>query len=559
MDLKAPFELTGATLLSWGLQLALIARVAAPGAGRIALPRMALAVGLLAVTAGWIWRLAYAFVLASGGFRFWVGDDAVRWLRAWQWSQHPFLTLPGDPWLPGPYALLGSAMAAIGDPMAATRLLASLACALPLLGVLMLSLALCRSVALGVCAVALLTPHWLHILLGTGAMTELPVTGLVLIGLSLQIQALRDPSPRNARAWLGAACFALATSLHLVAWFLVAVAQAGLLIAALRAGEGPPQRRLLRWAGPALLSGAFCLFWLGALWAATGSPFSQLEEARETHIFRYGRRGDWLGNSRIYPAALLYSVWSMAPLAIYGLARALLPRNPGGAATRGVGLGVLAVLLLMMASSASGTNVTPFRSVVPLAAALVPLAVAAIFVEKPTQAPAPQAVGPRWRAAWPLALAALVLASFADTQHRKVFASQRLVDVAWTNPRVVLPEGLDLSDTFALGSWMRREFMGYGSLSEANLSQPIRLFVAADHPFHWFEWLFLQYAIGDPGRTASAQRTFEEVPDLRSEVLALRPQQLLISNQPVRSPRVRELFRVGRYVVYEGRPGRGAS
>jgi hypothetical protein len=549
VDLTAPFQLTGATLLSWGLQLALIARVAAPGAGRIALPRMALPAGLLAVAAGWIWRLVYAFVLASGGFRFWVGDDAVRWLRAWQWSQHPFLTLPGDPWLPGPYALLGSLMWIVGDPMLATRLLASLTCALPLVGVLMLSLALFRSVALGVCAVALLTPQWLHILLGTGAMTEMPVTGLVLIGLSLQIVALRDPTGRNGRAWLGAACFALATSLHLVAWFLVAVAQAGLLIAALRGGEGPPLRRLQRWAGPALLSGAFGIFWLGALWVSTGSPFSQLEQARDTHIFRYGRRGDWLGNSRIHPAALLYSLWSMAPLAIYALARALRRGNPGGPASRGVALGVLAALLLLMLTAASGTNVTPFRTVVPLAAALVPLAVAAIFVERP----APMEGAPRWRAAGSLALAALVLASFTWTQHRKIFASQRLVDVAWTHPRAVLPEGLDLSDTFALGSWMRREFMGHGSLSEANLDQPIRLFVAADHPLHWFEWLFLQYAIGDPGRTASAQRTFQEVPDLRSEVRALLPHQLLISNQPVRSPRVRELFRVGRYAVYEGR------
>ncbi|MGH0032129.1 MAG: hypothetical protein ACQGVC_20255, partial [Myxococcota bacterium] len=258
MDLSSRFALDGAVWASWALQLVLIGWVTASGGGRagrgrIGLPHATLGAALLVVAAGWIWRLVYAFVLASGGFRFWIGDDAVRWLNAWRWSQEPFLLLPGDPWLVGPYVLHGSAMALLGDPILATRLLASALCVLPLVGVFLLAQALYRSPAVSALSAAILAPHWLHVLLGTGTMTELPLVGLLLGGLALQLIAERDGT--RAPAWAGALCLALATSLHMVAWILTAVVQLGLLWAALRSDRGPLRGRLLAWAGPAALSG----------------------------------------------------------------------------------------------------------------------------------------------------------------------------------------------------------------------------------------------------------------------------------------------------------------
>ncbi|MGH0031439.1 MAG: hypothetical protein ACQGVC_16710, partial [Myxococcota bacterium] len=273
------------------------------------------------------------------------------------------------------------------------------------------------------------------------------------------------------------------------------------------------------------------------------SPFHQFATVQDIAIFRFGRPGHRLGNALIYPAALLYALWSLAPLAAFGVARALAaPGRP-----RALALGVLASLAVLAASAGRGTNVTPFRTVLPLAAALVPLGVAALFQERERGAPRPA----RERLGWGLAAAAFC--AFVGVQHDRVFAAERLSEVAWTKPRMELPEAMELSDTLALGTWMRREFTGDGTLSEENLAQPIRLFVGADHKYHWFEWLFLQYAIGDPGRLASAERGIHEEPDLRAEVRALEPGQLLISNRPVRDRRARELFRVGRYAVYEGR------
>src|SRR6185295_13011745 len=179
----------------------------------------------IAILVAWSWRLVYVFVLASSGFQYLVPDDVARWLLSWGWSESPYAVTWDGIWQAGTFYVHGTAMAFLNDPLAASKFVSAFYNLLPLIGIFVLTQGLYRNLVFACVAVVAAAPWWLHILLGTGAMTEMPVTGLMLAGVGLLLLALdeRTRERDSARALLGAAfCFLAATAFHIVAWMMLA-------------------------------------------------------------------------------------------------------------------------------------------------------------------------------------------------------------------------------------------------------------------------------------------------------------------------------------------------
>ncbi|MGH0031436.1 MAG: hypothetical protein ACQGVC_16695, partial [Myxococcota bacterium] len=228
------FELDAIEQLAWALQIGLVGWILWRRPATAPLPAVTLVACLGVLALGWVWRLAYGFTLAADDFGFWIGDDCLRWVRAWRWSQDPFFVLKNDPWIVGSYVLHGSAMNLLDvGPLAASKLVSAVYAVLPLVGVHALTQALFDRREVSLLAVLLVVPAWLHVLLGTGLMTELPVIGLLLSGAALLVRGL-DAAPGRRRAVLhvgGALLLAAATAFHMVAWIYLAALQLGLLVA----------------------------------------------------------------------------------------------------------------------------------------------------------------------------------------------------------------------------------------------------------------------------------------------------------------------------------------
>ena len=176
----------------------------------------------LAIALAWNWRLIYEFALAAGGYWYFVADDPSRWWQSVSWSHDPYFISWDGVWQGGTFYLHGAAMRLVRDPLIASKLVSGFYSVLPLLGLFILTQGLYRNRKFSIAVVLFAAPLWVHLLLGTGALAEMPVVGFMLGGVGLLLLSLDQLAPRRTRLELGAAlAFAAATTFHMVAWMML--------------------------------------------------------------------------------------------------------------------------------------------------------------------------------------------------------------------------------------------------------------------------------------------------------------------------------------------------
>lgn len=483
---------------------------------------------LLALTGSWAWRLAYAFVLSSSGFWYFVADDTARWQLSYLWARHPYLITWDGVWQGATFYIHGLAMQLVPDPLVASKLVTSVLVGLPLVGLLVFTQALWRDRLLSIAAVVVAAPWWLHILLGTGALAELPTTGLILAGAGLLFKALARPGPAHpALLFASATCFSAATAFHIVAWMILLSILGGLLLYALGPGRREGSFSLRVWVWFSGVSLSYVAVWVLGCWVKFHDPLYFVRHYAQLNLISSGvlpLRERFLA----YPWAIAYSLWPVAPALIIGLFLALSESSPAARRHRAA-LGIAAGGFVIMVASALRGNPGghPFRSTLPFATFLLPFALV------PYCRAARNASWSHWKRAEPRRVAgaiALVLLSgtwILDNQ-QKLFTRQRLAN------------DLD-ADAIALGAWLRLEMIRPQSLRPVPDGLPIRLWHSQPDQFRS---LAIVYASGNPGWIE--QWHAPATPGIDS----LRPGQYLITDQPVADPRIEKVTAIGRYAVY---------
>jgi hypothetical protein len=535
---------SGLELFGWILQVALIASVAT-GRARLRLPEPTLAACIIVLLAAWLFRLAELFALASTGLDYWIGDDALRWARAARWWSDPYLVRLDQDWLAGGYILHSLAMEIAGDPLVGSKLLAALLAVLPLAGLFVFAQAVFGRRAVSCACVVVAAPWWIHVLLSSGTMTGMPTTGLMLGGSGLLVFAVREAGS-SRRRWLvaGAALlFAAATALHFASWLQLAAVIACLGVHAV---TRPPDRRraaLREWVGFSVLSTPVCVVFLLTAWVATGRPFGLFEGLAAQTTYKLGGAGaSWLEIGALYPHALVYSIRAFLPLLAWGLVWPFLTRSDTALRARWVlaCLGAPLLVLIATALAASGTNLTPFRTVTGLATALVPFAVAPLLGGVRDAAP-----GSLRSDRLGAALAILVVAGLVVVNHQRIW----LEAPTPTSTELRLDEPANLrGDAAALGAWLRREDAAPTVLHRAELERPILVVLT---PPSVFKRIALEYAIGDPQRVA-----YLDVDGLT--IGRPEPGRILVSDARIEHPDLRAVKRVARYFVYSTSPAPSA-
>jgi hypothetical protein len=499
---------------------------------RLAFPSGAPAAGLalaLALTLGWAWRLVYQFVLASSGFWYFVADDPCRWLLAWSWSREPFLITWDGIWQGATFYLHGLAMRIGGDPLVASKFVSAFYPLICLAGILVFTLGLYRDGRLAAAAVAFAAPWSLHVLLGTGTMTEMPVVGLLLGGSGLLLAGLRAEGPRRRRLLVFAAlALAAATAFHFVAWMIVAAILGAALLYALWRGK-PEGFGPARWLAFSLLATSYCTIWIVGCWVKFGRPFDFLRRYAELNTVFAGPLGV-SGRLLPYPSALLDTVRGFLPLVAFGILFGLFHNGGERGRVRAVLVAAVVALAILMLSAIGGNvGALPYRATLPLAAALVPIALAPLrsLLPRRNRGPADSPGLTLHKSAVPAAVVAAIFASWFLANHLEVLELRRSANVLDT-------------DAIALGVWLRQEIEHPRTLGAVSPAAPIRLWLREPS---LYSMLGIVHAAGHPERVQEWKG-----PDPGAS--SLRPGQYLVSDRGVEEPGLVARARHGRYTVY---------
>lgn len=523
----------------WGLQALVIVQAWIYGRRTLVVGTSALTWErcLIAILIAWIWRLVYAFVLASTGFWYLVPDDVARWLLSWGWSVSPYLVTWDGVWQGATFYLHGAAMAILQDPLVASKFVSALYNLLPLIGIFVLTQGLYRNAWLSSVTALAAAPWWLHILLGTGTMTEMPVTGLMLAGVGLLLLALDERTgQRNVGAAMiaSALCFAAATAFHMVAWmmllsFLIAFARP-----LLSARNEEVRRRLPLFL---LLSFGYCAAWGLACWIKFGNPLSSFT-AYAAAFVNIRVRLSPATRARAFPLAFLYDAWLILPALAAGVIRAWSDRDGARRKEQTVILGVAATLAVMTGSAVIGnTTNLPVRSTVAIVAALFPIAVAALAGAWPA--------GWRpWRPSTTARLsvvAVLVLAvAWVVVNHERTF--QRARSQQTLDP-----------DAIAMGAWLREAVAQSDGSGRVGNERVVHIWVETSSAY---PDLTIAYLFGSPGRTR-----FHALSERRDTVLlSVRRGDLLVTDRFLDQMGFARVVTIGKYSVFrETEAFRGAT
>ncbi len=254
-------------------------------------------------------------------------------------------------------------------------------------------------------------------------------------------------------------------------------------------------------------------------------------------------------NLLVYPTALLYCLWLILPLAVFGLAVALLDARRRVEGVRWALAALGAGLLVLVASALmGGANVTPFRSVWFTATALVPIVLVPLFSTSATAAPSAQSPSPprSRREIVCIGLAGLVFAQLLIAQHQRILAELPVPSLF----RAGAPIKNYAGDTHALGTWLRAERLEPTHLDAVNWSHPLE--VVTDDQIGGLLQSVIEYSAGNPGWFARPERPHRREPgaDLLGELV---PGQVAISDKPIDRGELRHIATIGRYYIYERR------
>ena len=483
---------------------------------------------VIAILVAWIWRLVYCFVLASSGFWYLVPDDVARWLLSWGWAISPYLITWDGIWQGGTFYVHGAAMAVLRDPLVASKFVSAFSNLLPLIGIFVVAQGLYRNAWLSSVAVVAAGPWWLHILLGTGAMTEMPVTGWMLTGIGLLFLALdAETEERSSGAALLAAafCFLAGTTYHIVAWMILV---SFLLVFAPRLFSTPKpavRRRLPLFLG---ISFAYCIAWSLGCWIKFGNPLSYLA-AYNANNLKGGVSLPLAARSSAYPLAFLYDAWLVLPALAAGVIGAWSDRSETRGKERLVIGGVLVTLLLLTSSAIVGSpsNVLPVRATVAPVAALFPIAVAGVAAAWPAnRKPA------RVRGAKRLSLVAVTVLGIAwvVVNHERTF--QRVRSHHSLEP-----------DAIAMGAWLREAGAQPDGTGRIRNDRIVHIWVETSPTYADYS---IQYLFGSLRRVVR-HGSEEEA----GQVLAtLGRNDWLVTDRPVAQAGYEKVVEIGRYQVF---------
>lgn len=517
----------------WGLQAVALMLALRGGRRREAVEVRGLTLErcLIAILLAWTWRLAYSFVLASSGFWYLVPDDAAKWLLSWGWAVSPYLITWDGIWQGGTFYLHGAAMAALQDPLIASKFVSAFYGLLPLVGIFVLTQAIYRNGRLSSIAVLAAAPWWLHILLGTGTMTEMPVTGLMLSGIGLMLIALDAETEERAAgaAILGAAfCFLAATTFHLVAWMMLV---SYLLVFARRLLSTPKaavRRRLPLFLA---ISFSYCAVWILGCWIKFGSPFGFMA-AYDANNVKSILSLPLAIRARAYPLALLYDAWLILPALTAGVIGAWSSRRETRWKERAIIGGCAATLALLIASAIIGSpsNILPVRSPVTIVSAMFPIAVAAIAAAWPVRStPLQPSRAGRLVAVILLAVAWLV------TNHERTFQ------------RVRSQESMD-PDAVAMGAWLREACAEPDASGRIGNGRIVHIWVATSSAYPDYS---ISYVFGSLERI----QLHSPAEGIGQVLTAVGRDDWLVTDRPVDEGRFENVVTIGKYRVFGAKRG----
>lgn len=488
---------------------------------------------VIAILLAWTWRLVYAFVLASSGFWYLVPDDVAKWLLSWGWSVSPYLITWDGIWQGGTFYLHGAAMTVLQDPLVASKFVSAVYNLLPLIGIFVLAQGLYRNARLSCVAVVAAAPWWLHILLGTGTMTEMPVTGLILAGVGLLLLALdaRTGERDAGVALIGAAfCFLAGTAFHLVAWMMLV---AFLLVFARRLLSTPKAsvRRLL----PLFLgiSFSYCLAWILGCWIKFGSPLAFME-AYDANNLKHGGLLPLAMRARAYPLAFLYDAWLILPALAAGVIGAWSDRDERRWRERVVIGGAAATLMILTASAIVGSpsNILPVRSPVTIVAVLFPIAVTAVAAAWPAGW---RPLRPSRGGRLPLVAVLVLGVAWVVVNHERTFQ--------WVRSQQTLDP-----DAVAMGAWLREASAqpdGSGRVSNPRI---VHVWVATSSAYPDYA---IPYIFGFPGRV----RSHPPAEGIGQVLSTVGRDEWLVTDRPVTQAGFEKIVTIGKYQVFRAKGG----
>ncbi|HVU00431.1 MAG TPA: hypothetical protein VHE30_01720 [Polyangiaceae bacterium] len=524
----------GTDLLLWAVEVALLVWVARRS--RRISPSVLACVACVAVA--WGMRLASMALLFSRGHSFYWFDDAIRFDLAYYWSLHPTFVPRDTPWLPGTFALHGTAMRLASDPLVASRAMAALSNLVDLGGVFLFSQGVFGRRAVSAASVLVSGAFWLPTLLGTGTLSELSVSGFLLGGAGLLLLALRASGPR--RRWLilaSAAALGLATTFHVVAWTLLAVVLGALAVHTLRERGKPGALSPAAVLAFAAASAAFSAAYLVASARVYGSA---LELMHESAILE--KQGGPLQGLVVYPFAVLFSVLGFAPLALAGVHHAWTVESADRARLRVV-LVILGVCvgLLTVTAVRYGTTPTPYRSTLAITNALIPFATWSLLDSGRDEIPSARGL---WLLAGALSVWSVV--NVSHTLERRNLES--VYDGALGH--------LDAADppVVALATYLADEFRhGPRTLHPDNLARPIRVYFPNASGRDWLCFLSAVYRVGDPGRFRPSVWHLVATRVGKEDLEGIEPGELVLSRRILERPDLRQVTEFPPYRLYAGR------
>lgn len=398
-------------------------------------------------------RLLYLFALIGSGYHFLIMDDPCRWVMAEGWARDPYLITWDGVWLGGTFYVHGLAMKIIGDPLFASKIVSGLFHVILFMAVFVFAKSLKIKPGIAAAATLLVAPYWIHLLIGTGTLTEIPQTTFLLLGVGLLIFALRDDAPRLEMLTLSALSFVLSSAFHTVAWIYLICILVTLLIVLLR------RRDLMsfgQWLIFSFASSAYCFFWFFGCWIKFGHPLAFVIQQTQLNQAYLPEQVSKIGLLATYPASLWDLIAPVFPLTLVGVLLALKQSR----ASRAVVLGALGTVLVFCATTLFvQTSVTPFRAMVPLATLLLVFAAIPFDFDalRLSRNPAPSAFKRLYAGA--ICLFAL---TWVLINHHYVFERRHMVEDR--RPAA-----------HALGEWLRQSDLG----QRYDLSKPILFYVPA--------------------------------------------------------------------------------
>ena len=477
---------------------------------------------------GWNWRLIYLFALGASQFWYFVGDDMARFLMSYGWSRHPYFITWDGIWQGGTFYVHGLAMRLIADPLVASKLVSAVYSLLPLVGICIFTEGLYRNRRLSLAVVMVTAPLWLHLLLSTGTLAEMPTAGFMLAGAGfLLLSANRASSRRRLLQLLAALSFAAGTSFHVTAWMMV------LPVLLIWFGYAIRERELDSgsvkwWAVCAAISVSYMVAWMLDCWVTFGHPLHMFQNYAQMVI---RDAGVYPLRTRIvaYPSAVAYTIWGIFPLTVFGMIYGWFSASEQRTRVRWTIVAATAFLVILELSAIrSNPNPHAYRSTLTLATLLIPFAIAPLW----SLAEENFLQHGRFRLAAGSLIPVMLLAPFC-------------VVWAWDNHQRTWRERRELnsidSNAIAVGVWLRQELVEPQLLELKPDSPPVRIWTPGPP---WFRDINIAFAAGFPSRVEVFNA--EDGPGFNS----LQSGQYVITPIELNDPRLVRQLEMGSYKVY---------